>query len=1695
LKRLLLNLKSIRNRSRGQAPGNSIPAEILSTEGDFRLTRRDMITAMALIGSIPLLSSFGTTWLGSIRLERSKGSAIFHFRGKERWVIDVRRFAGRPKLDITHSRKEIVIRLRDALYPGTLVPAGFTCRLKPTLSGWRMTMTTDTGIDTNVSFEQWLLGLKRLSGSLSRSIDVTHPANTFQVRIPAGSIHSLSAGWIHSFGNGLKLPIILAGFGFVSNGITIRPPPDGSRSLFLHPPSRRSNISFSGIEAFLGITTSPSRDRQGFSIPETGFRQMTVELGMSTRKSQRTAFLAKADLKDNPVLVRPSPDLRDATGDLLAFSAGKLTYAAEFNGTESHEVLLATASEQIHWSYCGDEGMMLGCSGYGEDMEFEIRDKQLVRTSCKAMLLGTMLPPAGSRVITQPVFLREPVPITVSLDHTVNPKHSATRGNEIRMAARRENPPVLRLDNPSVELIRPDDLVVQRFEFVNMAFRGEGPDRVLTTTSGTPYMIVWHQPQNIGEEAFYEHAPNLDLSDANPKDPDLSNNVDKTLPYPPPVKARYSGPSRVVYKVPPGSTIPYRLEDLLEACRTFEMSVAPSALPPPVQAAGFHFIGAIAPSVAVPVIDQMRDVRRTPRQPNETNWDFVSRLAESPALRGAVSVTEGIKTVPPPGEQRMEAAQLIRAQRDITVSRNSMITADAVQPLSEIAQITTLLAPKPAPPGPYDTAIEAPYRLIVSPNRLNGWAHRMDPGQSDKTGRIELWHSRLGMRRQDGTVDEKQRWGRTIRAIWYTDPKTDDFKSNSQSQLVHEHDPFRMSLDWFDRHNLVHLTSNFQLSNPNGGNYVPRPVDVNRFMLSSLGAWMNVRGAWDVLPSNLSVEEWLHRGTLGRDHYVKVVYAGHLFPFGHRASLVKVTERKFEPMPGRPSVKVAYLRQRMFIIVREPVIVQALGNAPDDRKMPFKSIRVTTRATPILDDPGGSDYDGKKQSLFWPQVSTKDFHFNLVMEDVEGGLHEVSMPLAFVGKEILDAEADQIQTPLSELIADYNEGSAETRRKRPFGGQMVAFAPATTPGDTAFETAAVEFHAVKKTAHPFFVPVLNSASIDAPAVSQLTGSELTSVKISDYYLSNGFTSGGANAGEIFLDLVSARDFNVEGDGDKSGALVQPNMSITAFSRKSGTVGGDPDTFAGGNFDPEKYFGGGDDVPIDLKSAFSPKLFGVIDLWNILEAAGVDLPGKSPRFVTEALNVIEKLINETGRLSQLAQTIPAGSLAALNDLQNTTNQLLASFQSAISDPASFSAATLQNQLQSAASILDSVESQLATATALNESLRREAGFAVGALKQLLDVPAKISNILEEFQNFIQAIEMAREMRVRLEWKPDIKHWPQTNPVFIPSIQGVGDGSFVLAVELNANQGSSNGSGGQSFEVLCCLDNFTINLIGNKTFVKVFFNKMAFSARTGKKPAIDIDFRGLEFGGPLAFVERLRALIPLDGFSDPPYVKVDTGGIEAGFTFEIPSVGLGIITLQNIVLGAKTNIPFIGEPLSIGFHFNTRETPCTITVYGIGGGAFVGVAVNMNGLQIVEAALEFGGSVAFNVAVASGSVHIMAGIYFKMELTGGVTEVMLTGYLRIGGKVSVLALISISIELRMELTYITTGDFGKVRGKASLEIKVKIVFFSIGVTLTVERQFAATNNDPTFLDAMGHPYVDPFLLEEVDPWEQYCIAYSE
>lgn len=246
-----------------------------------------------------------------------------------------------------------------------------------------------------------------------------------------------------------------------------------------------------------------------------------------------------------------------------------------------------------------------------------------------------------------------------------------------------------------------------------------------------------------------------------------------------------------------------------------------------------------------------------------------------------------------------------------------------------------------------------------------------------------------------------------------------------------------------------------------------------------------------------------------------------------------------------------------------------------------------------------------------------------------------------------------------------------------------------------------------------------------------------------------------------------------------------------------------------------------------------------------------------------------------------------------------------------------------------------------------------------------------------------------------------------------------------------------------------------------------DELSFRAESGRKLEAGASNVHITFLGPLAFVNALQSILPADGFDDPPYVTADAQGVVAGYTLGVPSVEVGLFSIQNIAVSAALSIPFTDRPAGIRFAICERHKPFLVTVSLFGGGGFFAVGVSASGIEEVEASLEFGGNISLNLVVASGGVHVMAGIYFGMK----GSSVELTGYLRCGGSLEVLGLISISVEFYLAFTYRNKeGGGNEVWGQATLTVAVKIAFFSTSVELSVERRFAGSDGDPSFADTV-------------------------
>jgi len=236
------------------------------------------------------------------------------------------------------------------------------------------------------------------------------------------------------------------------------------------------------------------------------------------------------------------------------------------------------------------------------------------------------------------------------------------------------------------------------------------------------------------------------------------------------------------------------------------------------------------------------------------------------------------------------------------------------------------------------SVLEFPTRLLITYDGPVDWLSRPQPHRAD--GRTALWHALLHSTR-DGDVQ--------LRAFAAVRDRGPHLGSGSLSDV--------------NREDIVTLTSRAELVPPGGP-----PIEVpseslhsEQFIVTPLGASAHLHGAWEAPPEGdkdrypaagrpyPDLEMYDHITGLGRDQYVRVVTRGRLCT-RHRASHVEEYRRVFvaDPQGGI----VAYLRREDRIIVKEPEVEYgADGYTHGGREMPFTSLRITDRVTPLIMPP------------------------------------------------------------------------------------------------------------------------------------------------------------------------------------------------------------------------------------------------------------------------------------------------------------------------------------------------------------------------------------------------------------------------------------------------------------------------------------------------------------------------------------------------------------------------------------------------------------------------------------------------------------------------------------------------------------------------------------------------------------------------
>lgn len=327
------------------------------------------------------------------------------------------------------------------------------------------------------------------------------------------------------------------------------------------------------------------------------------------------------------------------------------------------------------------------------------------------------------------------------------------------------------------------------------------------------------------------------------------------------------------------------------------------------------------------------------------------------------------------------------------------------------------------------------------------------------------------------------------------------------------------------------------------------------------------------------------------------------------------------------------------------------------------------------------------------------------------------------------------------------------------------------------------------------------------------------------------------------------------------------------------------------------------------------------------------------------------------------------------------------------------------------------------------------------------------------------------RTAFTWNPSLKE------VGVFRKYGSTTPSLVINMSVTAEPGKP-----PAVNITGVIEHFQIGF-GGPVLVGLPFQNLRFLALAGQKPqvaAMLADDAGIQFGGPLEFLNPLRRLIPLNGFDNPPAVTVDTTGIRAGFQLPLPDVAIGVFALANISFGAALAVPFTDQPARLRFNFSERGAPCTVTVSGFSGTAFLALALGLDGLEQLEAQIEFGGSVAFDVGVASGGVAVLAGVYWSWKM-GPPEEIALAGHLRATGALEFLGIVAINTEIRISLSYVFAAKL--IEGMATISVEVELAFFSKSVSFEVRRQFPGPSADPTFKESVS-----------AADWDEYWAAFA-
>jgi hypothetical protein len=346
--------------------------------------------------------------------------------------------------------------------------------------------------------------------------------------------------------------------------------------------------------------------------------------------------------------------------------------------------------------------------------------------------------------------------------------------------------------------------------------------------------------------------------------------------------------------------------------------------------------------------------------------------------------------------------------------------------------------------------------------------------------------------------------------------------------------------------------------------------------------------------------------------------------------------------------------------------------------------------------------------------------------------------------------------------------------------------------------------------------------------------------------------------------------------------------------------------------------------------------------------------------------------------------------------------------------------------------------VAAFVALETDVRAKISSLPAAAAALLDAAKKEAE--QVIATLLSDLPIPTNVNLSYTWNPTIQSF---EPVFLLDPGA----SFSVTASAQAGLGPQLNSVAASFDIQARLTNFSIQLIGEVPFITLKIDSLTFTSHNGSKPDCRLVLNKVVFGDQLKFVEELASVLdPSEG----PYIELADAAIRAGFRFAIPSLTMGAFNLMQLAIDVAVALPFDGDPVRCELGLSDQEHPFLLSCGIFGGGGFLQLQLGLDGVQLLQGALEFGVCAAINIGPLQGSGFVVAGIY--MRITKEASEVC--GFVHAHGHMDIFGIISMDVDLYVGVCY-SDPD---VVGEATFTVSVSIGFFSESFGMTARYQFA-------------------------------------